>query len=267
MDTESTAGLEGALERSELVALYQPIVDLGTLRMVGAEALLRWEHPGRGLLPPAEFIPAAEASGLIVPIGAWTLREACQRAVAWRSRQPGDSPMGVAVNVSGRQLRDPGFVDDVRDALDGSGLAPNALLLELTETLLLEQRVVGATLQRLKELGVRLAVDDFGTGHSSLEYLARFPLDVLKVDMSYVAMLDGQVTRRASRAAALVRGILLLGHSLGLRTVAEGVVTSEQLVLLRQLGCQLGQGRLFDGPLDAASLEARLGERLGPTSG
>ena len=265
MDTESAADLEGALERGELVVLYQPIVDLATLRMVGAEALLRWDHPARGMLPPAEFIPAAEASGLIVPIGAWTLREACQRGVAWRKRLPGGSPMGVAVNVSGRQLHDPGFAEGVRDALDGSGLEPRALLLELTETLLLEQNVVGATLEELKELGVRLAVDDFGTGHSSLEYLARFPLDVLKVDRSYVAMLDAHVAQRASRAAALVRGILLLGHSLGLRTVAEGVAAPGQLRLLRKLGCQLGQGRLFDGPVEASSLEAHLGGRLGPT--
>jgi EAL domain-containing protein (putative c-di-GMP-specific phosphodiesterase class I) len=265
MDTESAAGLEGALERGELVVLYQPIVDLGTLHMVGAEALLRWEHPARGLLPPAEFIPAAESSGLIVPIGAWTLREACHHGVAWRAHVPGGSPMGIAVNVSGRQLRDPGFVAEVREALDSSGLEPRALLLELTETLLLEERIVGNTLEQLKELGLRLAVDDFGTGHSSLEYLARFPLDVLKVDRSYVALLDGHVAQGASRAAALVRGILLLGHSLGLRTVAEGVATPAQLRLLRKLGCQLGQGRLFDGPMDAASLEARLGARLGPT--
>src|SRR6266540_3745945 len=265
MDTESTAGLEGALERGELVVLYQPVVDLGTLRMVGAEALLRWAHPTRGLLPPAEFIPAAEASGLIVPIGAWTLREACQRGSVWRARRPGGSLLGVAVNVSGLQLRDPGFVAAVREELEHSGLEPRALLLELTETLLLEEEVVGAALEQLKGLGVRLAVDDFGTGHSSLEYLARFPLDVLKVDRSYVALLDGQAAQHASRAAALVRGILLLGHSLGLRTVAEGVATAAQLRLLRKLGCQLGQGRLFDGPLDPDAVEARLGERLGPT--
>jgi EAL domain-containing protein (putative c-di-GMP-specific phosphodiesterase class I) len=267
MDTESPAGLEGALERGELVVLYQPIVDLGTLRMVGAEALLRWEHPTRGLLPPAEFIPAAESSGLIVPIGAWILREACQRGVAWRARLPGRSPMGVAVNVSGRQLRDPGFVADVREALQATGLEPRALLLELTETLMLDEQVVGSTLEQLKEVGLRLAVDDFGTGHSSLQYLARFPLDILKVDRSYVALLGGDAGERASRAAALVRGILLLGQSLGLRTVAEGVATPAQLRLLRKLGCRLGQGRLFAPPLEAASLEARLGARLRPTAG
>jgi EAL domain-containing protein (putative c-di-GMP-specific phosphodiesterase class I) len=264
VDTEPAAGLEGALDRRELVVLYQPIVDLVTLRMAGAEALLRWRHPDRGLLPPAEFIPAAEASGLIVPIGAWTLHEACRRAAGWGSGPPGTSLLGVAVNVSGRQLRDPGFVAEVRDALEGSGLEPRALLLELTETVLLEQRVVGPTLERLKRLGVRLAVDDFGTGHSSLAYLARFPLDVLKVDMSYIALLDGHAPPDTSRAAALLRGILLLGHSLGLRTVAEGVAGTDQLRVLRRLGCELGQGRLFDGPMEADALEARMGERFGP---
>jgi diguanylate cyclase len=260
MDTEPAAGLEGALERREFVVLYQPIVDLVTLRIVGAEALLRWRHPVRGLLPPAAFIPAAEASGLIVPIGAWTLREACRRAAGWDGGQPGASLIGVAVNVSGRQVRDPGLVTEVEEALERSGLQARALLLELTETVLLEQRVVGATLERLKRLGVRLAVDDFGTGHASLQYLARFPLDVLKVDMSYVTLLDGH----ASRAAALLRGILLLAQSLGLRTVAEGVARSAQLRLLRRLGCELGQGRLFCGPMEADELETRMGGRFGP---
>jgi EAL domain-containing protein (putative c-di-GMP-specific phosphodiesterase class I) len=264
VDPEPAAGLRGALDRRELVVLYQPIVDLVTLRMAGAEALLRWRHPDRGLLPPAEFIPAAEASGLIVPIGAWTLHEACRRAAGWGGGPPGSSLLGVAVNVSGRQLGDTGFVAEVRDALEGSGLEPRALLLELTETVLLEQRVVGPTLERLKRLGVRLAVDDFGTGHSSLAYLARFPLDVLKVDMSYIALLDGHAPQDSSRAAALLRGILLLGHSLGLRTVAEGVAGADQLRLLRRLGCELGQGRLFDPPMDAHALETRMGERFGP---
>jgi len=264
MDTEPAAGLEGALERREFVVLYQPIVDLVTLRMVGAEALLRWRHPVRGVLPPAAFIPAAEASGLIVPIGAWTLQEACRRAAGWDGGRPGASLIGVAVNVSGRQVRDPGMVAVVEEALERSGLQARALLLELTETVLLEQRVVGATLERLKRLGVRLAVDDFGTGHSSLQYLARFPLDVLKVDMSYVTLLNGHAPRHASRAAALLRGILLLAHSLGLRTVAEGVARSAQLRLLRRLGCELGQGRLFGGPMEADELEARMGERFGP---
>jgi EAL domain-containing protein (putative c-di-GMP-specific phosphodiesterase class I) len=264
MDTESAAGLEVALERRELLVLYQPIVDLLTLRMVGAEALLRWRHPDRGLLPAAEFISAAEASGLIVPIGAWTLREACRRAAGWGGGQPGASLMGVAVNVSGRQLRDPGFFALVREALGHSGLEPPALLLELTETVLLEQRVVGATLERLKRLGVRLAVDDFGTGHSSLEYLARFPLDVLKVDMSYIDLLDG-----ACPAARFARGGAAAGHPAAgplaqPATVAEGVAAAAQLRLLRRLGCELGQGRLFDGPMDADALEARMGGRFGP---
>ncbi len=264
MGTRSTTDLEGALERGELVVLYQPIVNLGTLRVVGAEALLRWRHPALGLLPPSTFIPAAERSGLIVPIGAWALREACRRGSAWRRARQAGSTAGIAVNVSGRQLRHPAFVSEVRAALDASGLDPRALLLELTETELLDHEVVGAALGQVKELGVRLAVDDFGTGHSSLEYLARFPLDVLKVDRFYVDLLEGGVAGGASRAAALVRGIVQLAHALGLRTIAEGVASAGQLRLLRALGCQLGQGGLFDKPVDADSLESRLGERLGP---
>jgi EAL domain-containing protein (putative c-di-GMP-specific phosphodiesterase class I) len=269
-DPDGSAGtdLGRALERHELVVLYQPIVDLATLRMIGAEALLRWRHPTRGLLAPAEFIPAAEESGEIVPIGAWALAEACSRAQAWSARGRAGSSLGIAVNVSGRQLRHPGFVADVRAALESSGLDPQALLLELTETVLLEHQVVGATLERVKELSVGLAVDDFGTGHSSLEYLARFPLDALKVDRSYVSLLDPGPAGQdpVPRAAGLVRGIVLLAHSLRLRTIAEGVASAEALRLLRAFGCQLGQGRLFDEPLAADALEARLGTPLGPVA-
>jgi EAL domain-containing protein (putative c-di-GMP-specific phosphodiesterase class I) len=263
---ELAADLRLALERGELVVEYQPIVDLRSLLIVGAEALLRWRHPTLGLLPPDAFIPTAEESGEIVPIGAWTLAEACRFGQTWRSAGETTSPPSVAVNVSGWQLRHPGFVGDVRGALESSGLDPRALLLELTETVLLEHQAVGATLERVKELGVRLAVDDFGTGYSSLQYLARFPLDALKVDRSYVDLLvpgpagQGDVPR----AERLVRGIVLLGHSVGLRTIAEGVASVEQLDRLRALGCQLGQGSLFDGPLDAGTLHSRLGARLGP---
>jgi EAL domain-containing protein (putative c-di-GMP-specific phosphodiesterase class I) len=265
---ELAADLRRALERDELVVLYQPIVDLATLCIVGAEALLRWRHPIHGVLFPDAFIPTAEESGQIVPIGAWTLAEACRRGQAWRLAARA-APPGVAVNVSGWQLRHPGFVGDVRDALEASGLDPHALLLELTETVLLEQQAVGATLERLKELGVGLAVDDFGTGHSSLDYLARFPLDALKVDRSYVDLLDldGSDGGQVARAAGLVRGIVLLGHSVGLRTIAEGVRTVGQLRLLRALGCQFGQGRLFDGPLHPDTLESRLDAPLGPFPG
>jgi diguanylate cyclase len=263
---ELAADLRLALERGELVVEYQPIVDLRSLLIVGAEALLRWRHPTLGLLAPDAFIPTAEESGEIVPIGAWTLAEACRFGQTWRSAGEAASPPSVAVNVSGWQLRHAGFVSDVRAALESSGLDPRALLLELTETVLLEHQDVGATLERVKELGVRLAVDDFGTGYSSLRYLARFPLDALKVDRSYVELLlpgsagEGDVPR----AERLVRGIVLLGHSVGLRTIAEGVASVEQLDRLRALGCQLGQGSLFDGPLDAGTLHSRLEARLGP---
>ena len=260
------ADLRCVVERGELVVLYQPIVDLSTLQMVAAEALLRWRHPTHGLLPPEVFIPTAEESGQIVPIGAWTLAEACRRGQSWRTGQRTGAPPRIAVNVSGWQLRDPGFVADVRAALESSGLDPPALLLELTETVLLEHHTVGATLDQVKELGVGLAVDDFGTGHSSLQYLARFPLDALKVDRSYVDLLDLEPIEEGGvpRAAGLVRGIVQLGHSVGLWTIAEGVASLAQLRQLRALGCQLGQGRLFDGPLDPGALEARLGSPLGP---
>jgi EAL domain-containing protein (putative c-di-GMP-specific phosphodiesterase class I) len=263
---ELAAALRLALERGELVVEYQPIVDLRSLLIVGAEALLRWRHPTLGLLPPDAFIPTAEESGEIVPIGAWTLVEACRFGRTWRSAGETTSPPSVAVNVSGWQLRHPGFVSDVRVALESSGLDPRALLLELTETVLLEHQAVGATLERVKELGVRLAVDDFGTGYSSLQYLARFPLDALKVDRSYVDLLVAGPAGQGDvpRAERLVRGIVLLGHSVGLRTIAEGVASVEQLDRLRALGCQLGQGSLFDGPLDAGTLHSRLGARLGP---
>ena len=264
--TELAADLRLALQRGELVVLYQPIVDLTTLLTVGAEALLRWRHPIRGLLSPDVFIPAAEQSGEIVPIGAWTLAEACRWGRAWLAGDHAASLPAIAVNVSGWQLRHPGFVADVRDALDSSGLDPRALLLELTETVLLEHQAVGATLERVKELGVRLAVDDFGTGYSSLQYLAHFPLDALKVDRSYVELLHPESFGRddMARAERLVRGIVLLGQSVGLRTIVEGVASAEQLRLLRALGCQLGQGRLFDGPLDAGTLQSQLGSRISP---
>ena len=261
MDTEWAADLGLALERNELALLWQPIVDLETLRMVGAEALLRWRHPSRGLLPPSAFLPAAERSGMIVPVGAWALNQACRQGAEWQARHGAGSTVGIAVNVSGTQLRDPAFVAEARSAVEDTGIEPHALLLELTETVLLDHRVEGSNLERLKGLGMRLAVVDFGTGHSSLEYLARFPLDVLKVDKSYVDML---AERASDRPAALVRGILLLARSLGLRTVAEGVATPAQLRLLLGLGCELGQGSLFEDPVDAASLDQRLGERLGP---
>jgi diguanylate cyclase (GGDEF)-like protein/PAS domain S-box-containing protein len=238
-----------ALERDEFWLAYQPIVALSSERVEGLEALVRWEHPIRGALSPADFISVAESSGQIVPLGRWVLCEAC-RTVA---RLPG-TPY-VTVNISARQLENPSLVDDVSAALEGSGLAPERLLLEITETVLMaDTKGTLERLQALKALGVRLGIDDFGTGYSSLRYLQRFPVDVLKIDKSFVDGVD-----RDDHDAALVRTIVALGEMLGLETVAEGIERGTQRDLLRAIGCRRGQGYFFARPLDALATAGVLG--------
>ena len=223
---------------------YQPIVSLTTGEVRSVEALLRWQHPDRGPISPAEFVPLAEETGLIVPLGRWVLHAACQQAGAWR-RVHGGAALRVAVNVAERQLRDPGFVADVRAALAASRLPSGALLLEITEgALMQEPERVRRTLVALKALGVQLALDDFGTGYSSLSYLQRFPIDVLKIDQSFVR---GVASEEGDRAIA--RTVVALGQALGLHTVAEGVETEAQRAALAALGCDLGQGYLYARPL------------------
>ncbi|MGY1722399.1 putative bifunctional diguanylate cyclase/phosphodiesterase [Blastococcus sp. SYSU DS0533] len=230
------ADLFQALERQELVLHYQPIVDLLPRRISGYEALVRWAHPTRGLVPPAQFITLAEDSGLIVPIGRWILREATRQAVAWQ--QPGGWRPRISVNVSVRQFQHPDLVDDVREALRTSGLAPDRLTLEITESLFAED-TAGTThkLEELKALGIRLALDDFGTGYSSLSYLRRFPIDVLKIDKSFVR---GIATSSEDRA--VIGAIVGLGQILDLTLVAEGIETADELAALEALGVQYGQG-------------------------
>ena len=231
---------------------YQPIVALATGAVQGVEALLRWQHPERGLVPPAEFVPLAEETGLIVPLGRWVLHAACRQAGAWRRAHPSAASLRVAVNVAERQLRDPDFVADVRAALAAGQLPSDALLLEITEgALVQEPERVRRTLAALKALGVRLAVDDFGTGYSSLSYLQRFPIDVLKIDKSFVR---GVASEEGDRAIA--RTVVALGQTLGLHTVAEGVETEAQRAVLARLGCDFGQGYLFARPLDSADVLA-----------
>ncbi len=236
---------------------YQPVVEIAGGAVVGLEALFRWRHPERGPVSPAECIPVAEESGLIVPLGSWVLREACRQLASWRARPvrasragdaaAGDAAVRVAVNVSGRQLEDPGFVDEVAAVLAEFGLPADHLTLEVTETAVMRDtaRTVAA-LHALKALGVRVALDDFGTGYSSLSYLQQFPIDVLKIDKRFV---DG--VARGGGEAALARTVVALGQTLGLRTVAEGVETAEQRDALVGLGCALGQGYLFARPLPA----------------
>jgi EAL domain-containing protein (putative c-di-GMP-specific phosphodiesterase class I) len=229
--------LELALKRDQLFLLYQPVVRLKGQEVVGVEALLRWNHPERGVVGPVEFISIAEESGAIVPIGRWVLEQACRQALAWDQTSP-ERRLTMSVNVSGRQIAERGFVDEVRRVLDDTGIEPGRLILELTEGVLMQDtEATLATLVDLKKLGVRLAIDDFGTGHSSLTWLRRLPADFLKVDRTFVAGLGTNPSD-----TAIVRAVLDLGRALGLITVAEGVETPEQLALLRDLGCDLAQG-------------------------
>ena len=245
LDTEHA--MPRALERNEFRILYQPIVGLDTGTMTGVEALVRWEHPEHGLITPAEFVPIAEDNGLIVPLGAWVLRQAMEQAAQWHRQRPSRRDLHVTVNLSARQVQDPGLPFAVATALDELKMDPSALTLEITESVLMHDRDISlARLLDLKFLGVRLAIDDFGTGYSSLAYLQRFPLDVLKVDKAFV---DG--VAHGPEESALAAAIIRLGHTLHLRTVAEGVESPEQVAHLRRLGCQEAQGYLFAKPLPA----------------
>ena len=240
------ADLRGAVERGEFVLHYQPTVDLATRSVAGMEALVRWAHPERGLLAPAEFIPLAEHSGLIVPLGQQVLREACRQAREWLDARP-DRPISISVNVSGIQLQDSGLVAAVSLALEESELPPELLTLEMTESVMASDDAhILRRLRQLKGLGVRLAIDDFGTGYSSLSYLRSFPIDVVKIDRSFV---EGIANGREE--AALVRAIVRLAHGLKLKTVAEGVETDGQARRLRAAGCDQAQGFFFATPLDA----------------
>jgi diguanylate cyclase (GGDEF)-like protein len=247
------AGPAGALE-----VFYQPIVVLATGELAGHEALVRWRHPTRGLLPPAAFVPVAEETGLIAPIGRFVLREACRQAAAWQVHGAG---LTMNVNLSGRQLEDPELVDLVTQLLRDTRLPPRSLVLEITETVLMQDtRTTIDRLRALRALGVRLALDDFGTGYSSLRYLNRFPLDVIKMAKPFV---DGLGEREED--PALARAIVDLGANLGLEIVAEGIEGSAQLAQLRRLGCPLGQGYWFARPMPAPAAEAHL-ELVGASS-
>ena len=251
--------LQLALERDEFALVYQPLVELETGEPYGVEALLRWRHPRRGLVGPVEFVPIAEETGLIIPIGRWVLENATRQATEWQGARGGKG-LELSVNLSGRQIEDPELVDDVRRALDESGLDPRQLTLEITESILMrDAEGTIATLERLRELGVRLAIDDFGTGYSSLSYLRRLPVDVLKIDRSFVAVVD-----TGPDEAALVQSIVSLGRSLRLETVAEGIEQPGQLAELRSLGTHLGQGYYFAKPLEPAEV-TELARRDGST--
>ena len=239
--------LRHAIERDELSLNYQPIIDLETGTAIGFEALVRWYHPVQGNIPPNIFIPIAESKGMIVEIGEWVLRKACQQTALWRAEFNRD--LVVSVNVSMRQLASKGFVETVIDALRSTQLPPHCLKLEVTESLLMQQPAETLSkLHELKETGVTIAIDDFGTGYSSLSYLHQMPLDVLKIDRSFVnGMFD------SGKHLAIVRAILALASSLQLKVIAEGVETIEQLQQLQVLGCEMVQGYYFSRPIPVAS--------------
>jgi EAL domain-containing protein (putative c-di-GMP-specific phosphodiesterase class I) len=246
------ADLRHALERNELRVLYQPKVDLSTGRAVGVEAFARWLHPTRGWVPPAAFIPIAEETGMIQPIGRWVFNEACREAACW-ARHTNDAPI-LSVNLSGKQLHDPELEVELDNLLRESTLPAQRLRLEITESVAMQN--AEATIQalwRLQKLGVRVVIDDFGTGYSSLSSLQRFPVDTLQLDHSFVANLG-----RSKEATTIAQAVIGLAHGLGLKVVAEGVERPDQIEHLRALGCEQAQGNYFSEPLDGAQLAAYL---------
>jgi EAL domain-containing protein (putative c-di-GMP-specific phosphodiesterase class I) len=250
---ELRSDLQQALEDNQLAVHYQPIVRLKRGEIYGVEALLRWEHPTRGSIQPDQFIPLAEETGLIIPIGRWVLQMACRDGAVMHARFPRTEPLTISVNLSVRQLQSETIVADVQEALASSGLPPSSLVLEITESVMLaDTELAVRRLQDLKELGVRLAMDDFGTGYSSLSYLGQFPVEILKMDRSFLASRDND---------ALAAAIISLGENLTLEVVAEGIEHSDQATWLQDHGCELGQGFHFARPMADLALYDYLIER------
>jgi len=251
--------LRQALEQGELFVVYQPLVELGGGGFAGMEALLRWRHPQRGLVSPVEFVPVAEACGLIGALGQFVLQSACKTFAAMDlPARPDGAPVTLAVNLSRAQLRQPGLVADVQDALRANDLSPQQLILEVTESLAAQDEVVLATLHAIRALGVALSLDDFGTGYSSLSCLHELPVNFVKVDRSFVGQAQSSAYHRV-----LIEATIRMAQTLGLGTVAEGIETADQARLMAELGCDKGQGYLFSRPLEAQALVAWAAQRQG----
>jgi len=238
--------LRRAMRRQEFRVHYQPIVALESNKVIGFEALARWQHPTRGLVSPAEFIPVAEETNLIVPIGWWVLEAACQQMRSWQTQFPTTASWAMSVNLSGKQIAQPDFVERIHQILSATGLSPQCLKLEITESVLMQNpEVITALFLQLRDLGIRLSIDDFGTGYSSLAYLHHFPIDTLKIDRSFVKSVDTDVEK-----LAIIRTIVTLAWNLGMDVIAEGVETAKQLAQLKALNCEAGQGYFFAKPMD-----------------
>jgi diguanylate cyclase (GGDEF)-like protein len=251
---ELTGELQRALEQRQFELDYQPIVNLQTGEISGAEALVRWSHPTRGRVAPAEFIPLAEETGLIVPIGEWILRTACEQASRWRRALPDRAPFKLGVNVSTRQLQDPGFPELVQDVLTATDTEPHLLVLEITESLLPENgTAMVEQLNRINSLGVRIAVDDFGTGYSALSRLHHFPIQIVKIDRSFITGIEHDRNKHR-----LMQGIVSLAESLDLDVVAEGIEHAEQAEQLRAMQASHGQGYVFSRPVAPERMRALL---------
>jgi EAL domain-containing protein (putative c-di-GMP-specific phosphodiesterase class I) len=256
--------LRRAINQNELRVYYQPIVSLSDRQIGGLEALVRWQHPQRGLVSPIDFIPLAEETGLIIPIGQWVLEQACQQVRTWRDQHPSLAALVVSVNLSARQFMRPDLVSEIRRAAAEAGLEPSALKLEITESTVMQDPDAAArTLRELKALGFQLAIDDFGTGYSSLSYLKRFPVDTLKIDRSFVDGLGAD-----AQDTAIVKSVVELAQALDVTVTGEGIETAQQETELRLLGCDGGQGYLFARPLPASALQALLdGQTYGDADG
>jgi EAL domain-containing protein (putative c-di-GMP-specific phosphodiesterase class I) len=254
-------GLRRALVKKQFRIHYQPIVTLDNDKVVGVEALVRWEHPQRGLLLPEEFLSIAEETGLIVRIGQWVLQEACEQARIWQERYPHTPPLTISVNLSTREFFHP---EQVEKVLEECEIDPASLQLEITEGAVTTNGTYPAdrTLRQLKRMGVQLAIDDFGSGYSSLSYLRRFPVDFLKIDRSFIAGLGHKPNDVSTKDTEIVRAMIGLTHALGLKVIAEGVENAEQLTQLRQMKCDLAQGNYFSEPLPSEALAAILAEDL-----
>jgi diguanylate cyclase (GGDEF)-like protein/PAS domain S-box-containing protein len=259
---EMESNLRAGFEDGELYLNYQPIRSLSTDRLNGFEALLRWKSSFRGSIPPAEFIPVAEETGLIVPIGEWVLREACRQVQIWQRNYPMDPPLSININISGVQFTQPRFLELVEQVLYETGLAPHSLKLEITESVFLENAEhANEILLKLRDLGVQLQIDDFGTGYSSLAYLQHFPIQTIKIDKSFISRMGSKGNGGDDGSGGeIVKTIVALARDLGMDAVAEGVETPEQLAQLKALDCQYGQGYLIARPMDSQAAEILLAQ-------